>query len=114
MLAEARFRPTEQTEREARRMDGEDGEEVEEEEEEEEEEGREKACIAASRAEADMVPSIRVCDNPAVSRCRAMISRKEVHWLKMTVLVVGSFRREAWRMESKAVILLLVPLASSS
>ena len=105
MLAAVRLRPTEQTEREARRMDG---------EEEEEEEGREKACIAASRAEADIVPSIRVCDNPAVSKCRAMISRKEVHWLKITVLVVASLRREAWRMDSKAVILLLVPLASSS
>ena len=70
-------------------------------------EGVEKAVMAASRAGERMEPSMRVKGRERAVRAVPMMSRKEVHWLKMTVLVVGSLVWEAWRMESKASTLLL-------
>jgi len=54
-----------------------------------------------------MEPSMRVKGRERAVRAAPTMSRKEVNWLKMTVLVVGSLVWEAWRMESKASTLLL-------
>ncbi len=94
-LAATRLRPTLQTAREASRICGLVGE------------GVEKEVMAASRAGERMEPSMRVKGRERAVRAVPMMSRKEVHWLKMTVLVVGSLVWEAWRMESKASTLLL-------
>jgi len=94
------LRPTLQTAREASRMCGEGVVEgmVE---------GVENEVMAASRARERMEPSMRVKGRERAVRALPMMSRKEVHWLKMTVLVVGSLVWEAWRMESRASTLLL-------
>ena len=57
---------------------------------------------AASRAWVGIVPSMRVWAKPLEARAVPMMERKEVHWEKMTVFVVGSFLRAAVRMVSKA------------
>ena len=88
--AATRFSPTEQTARLARRTVQAGLEE--------------RAARAASRAGACIGPSMRANVYPCEDSCVWMMSRKEVHWLKMTVLTPG-LRCAAARMPSRAVVL---------